>query len=71
VTNSTAPEPAPIDLQCAFAELVELAVLDPVQQRRDQQLRIPQAQPLGLAELPSSLRDRMLPRSQIIGTRPV
>src|SRR2546422_3979141 len=42
--------PALIKLERPLAELIELAVLDPVQQRRDQQLRIPQAQPLGLAQ---------------------
>src|SRR2546422_471183 len=45
-----APGPALIKLERPLAELVELAVLDPIQQRRDQQLRIPQAQPLGLAQ---------------------
>ena len=30
-------------LQRPLAELIELAVLDPIQQRRHQQLRIPQA----------------------------
>ena len=35
--------------QRPLAELVELAVLDPIQQRSHQQLRIPQAKPLGLA----------------------
>src|SRR5437867_1539590 len=37
-------------LERPLAELIELAVLDPIQQRRHQKLRIPQAKPLGLAQ---------------------
>src|SRR5437016_2770447 len=64
---------AKIRSQRSLAELVELAVLDPVQQRRHQQLRIPQAQPLGLAQHKVHLIADLVHRGKMheVGFRPL